>query len=283
MSRKILWNRIKHSPQFMTGGIIVILLFIIAIFSKQLAPFDWNLTNTSIHLKPPGFNDGTGVHILGTDQLGRDIFSRLLVGSSYSLFVSVVSTFCIALIGTSLGIVAGYKGGWLDNFIMRCTEISMAVPTLTLGVVIMSVFGTGIVNLIVVMIVGGWISFARIARNNVFLIKNREFVQASKALGGTNFYIMWKQIFPNITTPLIIQASAQFGSVILVESSLSYLNLGIQAPNPSWGNMISECRNFMAVAPWTVVAPGVALMIAVLGFNLLGDGLRDVLDPKQSR
>ena len=143
--------------------------------------------------------------------------------------------------------------------------------------------GASIPNLILIMVINSWNGFARIARNNVMVIKNREFVQASKALGAKSLNIMWKQIFPNITTPLIIQASGSFGSIILVESSLSYLYLGIQAPQPSWGNMIADCRNFLPVAPWTVIAPGVALMIAVLGFNLLGDGLRDILDPKQRR
>ena len=159
----------------------------------------------------------------------------------------------------------------------------MAVPTLTLGVVIMAVFGASIGKLILIMTISGWVSFARIARNNVMIIKGREFVQASKALGAKSFVIMWKQIFPNITTPLIIQVSSSFGQVILQESSLSYLYLGVQPPDPSWGNMIADCRNSLAVAPWTVIAPGVALMYAVLAFNLLGDGLRDVLDPKQQR
>ncbi len=283
MDKKILLNRIKKSPQFMVGGIMVILLLAVAIMAPSLAPMDKNLNNTLMRLKAPGtINEGI-TYILGTDHLGRDILSRLLIGSRVSIFIACVATLCTAVVGVSLGIIAGYKGGILDSIIMRCTEITMAVPTLTLGVVIMAVFGASIGKLILIMTISGWVSFARIARNNVMIIKNREFVQASKVLGAKSFAIMWKQIFPNITTPLIIQVSSSFGQVILQESSLSYLYLGVQPPDPSWGNMIADCRNYLAVAPWTVICPGIALMYAVLAFNLLGDGLRDVLDPKQQR
>ena len=283
MDKKIMLNRMRRSPQFVFGGILVLFILIIAIFSKQIAPCDPNAVNTAIRLKPPGFENDGVVFYLGTDHQGRDILSRLIRGSSISIFISIVATICVTIFGTFLGVLAGYKGGIVDNIIMRATEVTMAVPTLTLGIVIVAVFGPSIPNLILIMVINTWNGFARIARNEVMIIKNKEFVQASRVLGASNLKIMWKQIFPNITTPLIIQASASFGSVILVESSLSYLYLGVQAPNPSWGNMIADCRNFLAVAPWTVIAPGVALMIAVLGFNLLGDGLRDVLDPKQHR
>ena len=283
MDKKIMLNRMRRSPQFVFGGILVLFILVIAIFSKQIAPCDPNAVNTAIRLKPPGFENDGVVFYLGTDHQGRDILSRLIRGSSISIFISIVATICVSIFGTFLGVLAGYKGGIVDNIIMRATEVTMAVPTLTLGIVIVAVFGPSIPNLILIMVINTWNGFARIARNEVMIIKNKEFVQASRVLGASNLKIMWKQIFPNITTPLIIQASASFGSVILVESSLSYLYLGVQAPNPSWGNMIADCRNFLAVAPWTVIAPGVALMIAVLGFNLLGDGLRDVLDPKQHR
>lgn len=283
MDKKIMLKRMRRSPQFIVGSILVLFLLFIAVFAKLLAPCDPNAVNTALRLKPPGFaNDGV-TYLLGTDHQGRDILSRLLVGSSASIFISIVATVSVTIVGTSLGIWAGYKGGLVDNIVMRATEVTMAVPTLTLGIVIVAVFGASIPNLILIMVINTWNGFARIARNNVMVIKNREFVQASKVLGAKSFTIMWKQIFPNITTPLIIQASGSFGSIILVESSLSYLYLGIQAPQPSWGNMIADCRNFLPVAPWTVIAPGMALMIAVLGFNLLGDGLRDILDPKQRR
>ena len=154
---------------------------------------------------------------------------------------------------------------------------------MTLGVVIMAIFGTSMLNLLIVMVISYWMNFSRVARNEVMAIRNREFVQASRALGATNFHIMFTQILPNVTTSLIICTSNCFGSVILTESTLSYLYLGVQLPTASWGNMIAAGKDFMAVAPWTVIVPGVALMMAVMGFNFLGDGLRDVLDPKQAR
>lgn len=283
MDKKIMLNRMRRSPQFVFGIILVVFILILALFAEQIAPCDPNTVNTAIRLKPPGFENDGITYILGTDHQGRDILSRLIVGSSVSIFISIVSTVCVTVFGTFMGVLAGYKGGIIDNIIMRMTEVTMAVPTLTLGIVIVAVFGPSIPNLILIMVINTWNGFARIARNEVMIIKNKEFVQASRVLGAGSFNIMWKQIFPNITTPLIIQMSASFGSVILIESSLSYLYLGVQAPDPSWGNMIADCRNFLAVAPWTVLAPGAALMIAVLGFNLLGDGLRDVLDPKQHR
>ena len=281
MDKQIMLRRMRKSPQFMVGSIMVIVLVIVALLAPSIAPHNENEVSTLLRLKPPGTVVDGAKYILGTDHLGRDILSRLLIGSRISLYISVLTTILTAFVGTALGIIAGYRGGIVDSIVMRSTEVTMAVPTLTLGVVMISVFGASILNLVIIMVVNSWVSFARIARNNVMVIKNREFVQASKVLGVKSLKIMWKQIFPNITTPLIIQASGQFGSAILVESSLSYLYLGVQPPDPSWGNMIADCRNYLAVAPWTVIAPGIALMYAVLAFNMLGDGLRDVLDPKQ--
>mgnify|MGYP000503301403 FL=1 len=159
----------------------------------------------------------------------------------------------------------------------------MAIPSMTLGIVIMAIFGPSISNLIMVMIITSWKSFAKVSRNQVMVMRNQEFVQASRALGGSGWHIMMSQIMPNVTTPLLIQLSGTFGGVILTEAGLSYLYLGVQLPNPSWGNMIAGGRTYLAAYPWMVIVPGVALMITVLGFNFLGDGLRDVLDPKQSR
>ena len=233
--------------------------------------------------KPEWFSRGIDGYIFGTDSTGRDILSRMIIGAKSSMQVALFSTFLSLIIRTVLGIIAGFKGGILDAIIMRSTEVTMAVPTMTLGVVIMAIFGTSIINLLIVMVISYWMNFARVARNEVIAIRGREFVQASRALGATNSHIMFTQILPNVTTSLIICTSNCFGSVILTESTLSYLYLGVQLPTASWGNMIAASKDFMAVAPWTVIVPGVALMMAVMGFNFLGDGLRDVLDPKQTR
>lgn len=283
MQGKIMLRRFLHSKQFMFGLILVLALCFVALFADQLAPHDPNEYSTSRLCPPEWFSRGTEGYILGTDSSGRDILSRMIIGAKSSLQVAILSTFLSLVIGTVLGIIAGFKGGILDAIIMRGTEVSMCVPTMTLGVVIMAIFGTSIINLLIVMVISFWMNFARVSRNEVISIRNREFIQASRALGAGNGHIMFTQILPNVTTSLIICTSNCFGSVILVESTLSYLYLGVQLPTPSWGNMIAAGRDFLAIAPWTVIVPGVALMIAVMGFNFLGDGLRDVLDPKQIR
>lgn len=268
----------------MFGLALVLILIFVAVFADQLAPLDPNEYHTADRLLPPQwFSHGTHGYILGTDSMGRDILSRMIVDAKSSMKVAVLGTLLSLVAGVVLGIIAGYKGGFLDVIIMRCTEVSMCVPTMTLGVVVMAIFGTSIFNLLLVMIISFWMSFARVCRNEVVSIRDREFIQASRALGATNFHIMFTQILPNVTTSLLIVCSNCFGSVILVESCLSYLYLGVQLPTASWGNMIAAGKDFLAIAPWTVIVPGVALMIAVMGFNFLGDGLRDVLDPRQTR
>ena len=277
-------RRILHSKQFIMGLALVLILCFIAIFADQLAPHDPNENHPYARLQAPEwFSRGLDGYIFGTDSTGRDILSRMIIGAKSSMQVALFSTFLSLIIGTVLGIIAGFKGGILDAIIMRSTEVTMAVPTMTLGVVIMAIFGTSMINLLIVMVISYWMNFARVARNEVIAIRGREFIQASRALGATNSHIMFTQILPNVTTSLIICTSNCFGSVILTESTLSYLYLGVQLPTASWGNMISAGKDFMAVAPWTVIVPGVALMMAVMGFNFLGDGLRDVLDPKQTR
>ena len=285
MKIKILIRRMLHSPQFIIGFVIVLTVVLMSLFADQLAPMDENINHIVDRFRPP---EGlaayaTGGYVLGTDELGRDILSRVLIGSKISLQIAIISTAFITVIGTLLGICAGYFGGIIDDIVMRASEVTMAIPSMTLGIVIMAIFGPSISNLILVMIICLWKNFARIARTQVMVLRNREFIQASRALGGSGWHIMMTQIMPNVTTPLLIQLSGTFGGVILTEAGLSYLYLGVQLPNPSWGNMIAGGRTYLAAYPWMVIVPGVALMIAVLGFNFLGDGLRDVLDPKQGR
>lgn len=285
MQKKIILRRMLRNPQFLIGFFVVAAIVLLSVLAPMLAPMDPNLNNIAARFTAPEGTAAleTGGYVLGTDDLGRDILSRLLIGSQVSLRIAFIATALITVVGTGLGILAGYFGGIIDDIVMRMVEVTMSVPAMTLGVVIMAIFGTSTRNLVVVMVVCMWMDFAKIARNQVFILRNREFVQASRALGGNGLHIMLTQILPNITTPLLIQISNCFGSVILTEASLSFLYLGVQLPNPSWGNMISAGRNYLATASWMCIVPGVALMIAVLGFNFLGDGLRDVLDPKQSR
>ena len=285
MKKKILIRRMLRSPQFVIGFLIVLAVVIVSLFANQLAPMDENLNHIAARFTAPQGLGAytTGGYVLGTDELGRDILSRVLIGSKISLQIAFISTLFVAVIGTLLGVFAGYFGGVIDDIVMRATEVTMAIPSMTLGIVIMAIFGPSISNLIMVMIITSWKGFAKVSRNQVMVMRNQEFVQASRALGGSGWHIMMSQIMPNVTTPLLIQLSGTFGGVILTEAGLSYLYLGVQLPNPSWVNMIAGGRTYLAAYPWMVIVPGVALMITVLGFNFLGDGLRDVLDPKQSR
>lgn len=283
MKKKILLGRMKKSPQFIIGFCIVFILVVVSIFARQIAPMNENTNHITARFTPPQGLSAykAGGYVLGTDELGRDILSRVLVGSQISLHIAFIATIWITLIGTLLGVLAGYFGGILDDIVMRAIDVTMAIPSMTLGIVIMAIFGASTSNLILVMIITMWRSFAKIARNQVMIMRNREFIQASRALGGSVPHIIFTQILPNVTTPLLIQLSGTFGGVILTEAGLSYLYMGVQLPDPSWGNMISGGRTYLAAYPWMVIVPGVTLMIAVLGFNFLGDGLRDILDPKQ--
>ena len=186
------------------------------------------------------------------------------------------------VVGTILGILAGYFGGIVDAIIMRACEVFLAIPNLILAIAIMAILGPSLVNLIAVLTFSGWVNCCKVTRNNVRVIKNQEFVKASRALGAGGFHIMFRQIFPNVTTHIIILASQRIGMTIIIEAALSFLQLGIQPPTPSWGNMIAAGRMYMTTQPWLVFAPGIALMIAALAFNFLGDGIRDVLDPKRT-
>lgn len=282
MNRKILISRMLKSKFFMVGAVTAIAVILLSLCSPLIVQYD-PISNSLKDrlLAPQYFSAGLSGHIFGTDDLGRDIFSRLLLGSRYSLFIALVVVSVAALIGTVLGAISGYFGGKTDMIIMRACDIMMAIPNLVLAIAVMAILGPNIFNLIIVLIITSWVQYCKVTRNNVMVIKNVEFVKASQVLGAGKRHIMFRQIFPNVTTQLIILISQQFGWTILTEASLSFLSLGVQPPTPSWGNMIADGRNYLITSPWLVFAPGVALMITVLAFNFLGDGLRDVLDPKR--
>ena len=283
MDRKIIIQRMLKSKFFMVGAITAILIIILSVFSPLIVQFDPVTNSLRERLIAPEFlSKGLKGHILGTDDLGRDVFSRLLLGSRYSLFIAAVVVSSAGVIGTILGAFAGYFGGIIDTVIMRACDIMMAIPNLVLAIAVMAILGPSIFNLIIVMIITTWVQYCKVTRNNVMIMKNQEFVKASIVMGASHRHIMFKQIFPNVTTQLIILVSQQFGWTILQEASLSFLSLGVQPPTPSWGNMIADGRNFLITSPWLVFAPGIALMITVLAFNFLGDGLRDILDPKRT-
>lgn len=283
MSKRILLLRMWKSKFFMVGSLVVIFIVLIAVLSPLIVQYDPVASSLTERLLPPeGFSRGIGGHILGTDQLGRDVFTRLLIGSRYSLLIALCVVTVASLIGTVLGIISGYFGNIVDMLIMRICDLFMTIPNMVLAIAVMAILGPNAINLVAVLIITGWVQYCKLIRNNVLVVKNIEFVKASKALGGSTLHIMFSQIFPNVTTQLIIMISQQFGFTILLEAALSFLNLGVQPPTPSWGNMIANGRDYLAICPWLVFAPGIALMITVLAFNFLGDGIRDVLDPKRT-
>lgn len=278
MSRHELWRRMKKSKFFVIGAILVILIILLSVFAKQIAPFDPLKQNLRARLKAP-----TGEwanYIFGGDAMGRDIFSRLLIGSQVSLQISFTVVILTAIIGTVLGIVAGYFGKWVDTVIMRFSDIQVSIPPMVLAIAVMAVLGNSVTNLIAVLVFTRWVQYARVVRGSVMMIRNTDFIRASTVLGSSKLRIMFTQILPNVLTSLIIVMSQEFGRTIMTESALSFLGLGVPPPAPSWGVMIAEGREYLSTKPFVVLVPAIALMIAVLAFNFLGDGVRDVLDPK---
>lgn len=282
MNKKFLLRRMKQNAFFMSGLIImtclVILLLILPSF-LQYSPTANSLTEK--FTAPEYFSRGFEGHILGTDQLGRDILARIVQGGRTSIAIALVVVCVEVVLGTTMGLLAGYFGGIIDTLIMRICDIILAIPNLILAIAIMAVLGSNVTNLIIVLCFSGWVQICKLTRNNVIVAKSMEYVKASKALGASTPHIMFTQILPNVTTNIIIVASQKFGQAILTESALSFLSLGIAAPTPSWGNMIADGRLYLTVYPWIAMSAGVALMLCVLGANFLGDGLRDVLDPRR--
>lgn len=280
MQKSELFRRMLKSKFFMAGLIMFVILLAVLIAGPMLTEFDPTLQDiTSRNKAPEWFSNGFAGHILGTDPLGRDLFSRLVNGGRVSLQISIVVVICNSVMGTLLGLAAGYFGGVADNIIMRVTEIVMSLPQAILCICIMALLGPSITNFLIVCLITRWVGFTRMARATVLSIRNSEYIQASKVMGGKDGYIILTQVLPNVLTPLIIVASQSLGGVILLETSLSYLGCGIPVNIPSWGGMISAGREYLATQPHTVIVPGLALMYTILCLSFLGDGVRDVLDP----
>lgn len=273
--RKHSFVRLLRNWSGLIGLILVVLYVTVAIFAESLAPFPPNEQHPADRLQPPG-----PVYRLGTDEFGRDLLSRLIFGARNSLAVSLSSVLAATLAGVAIGVVAGYAGGITDNVIMRIIDILFAFPAILLALFISAALGPGQRNTVVAIAVVYLPIFARVGRAAVLDLKDREFVDASRSLGAGHLRIVGRHILPNATAPIIVQVSLALSWAILTEASLSFLGLGVIPPAPSWGGMLSESRVLMELAPWTVFMPGIAIMIAILGFNLLGDGLRDVFDPK---
>lgn len=257
------------------GLFFVSLVVLSAVFAPAIAPEGPNEQDLFNRLEPP-----SAEHPMGTDDLGRDILSRLLYGARISLRIAVVVVAITLVIGTAVGVVAGYAGGWVDEGLMRLVDILLAFPGILLALVIAGILGPSLTNIMIALAVVGWTQYARIIRGSVLSVKEEEFVKSAQLMGVSRTRIVLRHIIPNVVTPVIVLATMDMAYVILGTAGLSFLGLGAQPPTPEWGTMLSQGRNYVDTAWWVVNFPGLAIMITVLGFNLLGDGLRDVLDPR---
>jgi peptide/nickel transport system permease protein len=273
--RSILRAPILRSPLNVVAIAIVAVFALAAVFAPLLAPADPLAQALGSRLEPP-----SAEHWLGTDQLGRDILSRLLYGSRISLLIGLVVVLSAGVFGTFVGTIAGYAGGLVDEGLMRFTEIFLAFPPLILAMAIAGALGPSLTNAIIAVAVVSWAVYARLARGQLISLRRREFVEAAHSIGASRTRILLRHLLPNAVAPLLIQASFDMGSAIIAAAGLSFIGFGAQPPTPEWGVMISEGRNFISTEPWLALFPGLAILFAVGALNLLGDGLRDALDPR---
>ncbi len=276
--RGSLLRRLLHDRLAMTGLFLVSLFALAAVFAPLLAPYDPSAVDATNRLEGSSWS-----HLLGTDQLGRDTFSRLLFGARWSLGTAVAATAIIITIGVVVGTVSGYYGGRLDTVLMRVVDVLLAFPSLVLYLAIVGTLGPGLKNVMIALVVITWDEYARVVRGLVLALRERGFVRASLALGARDGRLMVRHVLPNVVPPVVVLASIQTGRLILVLAALGFFGLGVTPPTPEWGSMINQSRLFLQTSPALMIWPGLAISLTVIGLNLLGDGLRDVLDPRLSR
>lgn len=273
MSRRIL-KFCRRNKSLVIGGVIISFVLLVALFAPLIAPTHYSSGNIMVSLTPPGKE-----YLFGTDQYGRDVLSRIIYGARISLAMGVIIQTMNTFIGVSLGFLAGYYGGKIDAFVVALTNIMLSLPPLVIGLAIVAVLGPGISNVFIALGVTMWTHTCRVTRAETMSIKSTEFVDSARALGSSTLNIMGKHILPNIAGPILVIATLGVADAILVGASLSFLGVGAQPPLSEWGAMLSRGRDYLYIAPWLMIFPGLALFVAIFGLNLLGDGLRDYLDP----
>jgi peptide/nickel transport system permease protein len=256
-------------------GLSLSAILLLSILAPILARFPYDAIDLPSRLQVP-----SSKHWLGTDELGRDILTRLLYGGRISFFVSFAVVLLSTIFGITVGLIAGFRGGWLDELVMRLADVLLAFPGILLAIALMAILGPSLQNVVIALVTIGWVSYARLTRSLTLKIRELDFVRATINLGANSTRILFHHIFPNVIPTLIVHASFSFAAVILAESSLSFLGLGVQPPHPSWGTMLNEGKNHLLDAPYLMMFPGLAIFLSVLMFNLLGDALRDRLDPR---
>jgi peptide/nickel transport system permease protein len=271
------WKRLKKSKAAMIGLAIIVMFVCMAAFAPLIADYDTQVIKMSIseRLQAP-----SGDHFFGTDEYGRDIFYRIVYGTRISLFVGVISVGIALSIGGFLGAIAGYYGGKLDNAIMRVLDVLLAIPAILLAITIVSALGSSILNLMIAVGISNIPGFARVVRASILSVKDQEYIEAARAIGAKDHVIILKHVLPNSMAPIIVYATLKVATAIMATASLSFIGLGVQPPTPEWGSMLASGRQYMRDQMYIVMFPGLAIVMAVLSLNLIGDGLRDALDPK---
>jgi peptide/nickel transport system permease protein len=294
LTKVTFWRRLRRHKLAVAGLIVLALMVLAAVFAKQLAPFDPNFID-NVHWQgtplPPCFQDAAqcGGHSLGTDEVGRDLLSRLLFGARISLTVGIFAVIMEVLIGATLGAIAGYYGGWVDYALMRITDVFLSIPLLPLLLVLTAIVAASSTKAalsfgVIVIIIGAlsWPTVARLVRASFLSLREREFAEAARAVGNNDARIIFRHLLPNAVAPIVVQATLDVANVIIVESTLSFLGFGIQPPTASWGNMLANAQRNLSIAWWAAVFPGLCILVTVLAINYIGDGLRDALDPNMN-
>jgi peptide/nickel transport system permease protein len=277
----VLLRRLGRRRTALFGAAVVALVVITAVAAPLVSPFDPLEQSIGERLKAPGWRDHAGhVHLLGTDHLGRDILARIIYGARPALLVGFAAVMISGLLGMMTGLLAGYFGGRVDDVLMRLADIQLAFPFILLAIAVIGVLGPSLTTIICVIGVSSWVVYARIVRGAALSLREREFVQAAQALGGGDGRILLRHILPNVFTPWLVVATLDMARVIVIESALSFLGLGVQPPAATWGGMLADGRVYISTAWWLATFPGLAILMTVLGINLFGDGLRDTLDPR---
>lgn len=271
------WGRLRRQPVALGGTVVFAIFFLVALLGPWVAPYDYAAQDAAHRLEPPGWQ-----HWMGTDNFGRDVLSRVLVGARTVFFLGGVGTVLAGLLGTSVGLLAGYAGRWWDEGIMRLLDVLLAFPALLLAMVLLATVGPSNFNLILVIAVLYLPMFARIARSVVLDLRTREFVEAARLRGESRRYILFREILPNALPPLLVETSVRFAYAIFLVASLGFLGLGVPPPSPDWGRQVNEARNFFDAAPWMLLFPAGAISLLVIGTSLMADGLRHVFSPPGS-
>ena len=274
------FSALLASPKAMFAVAIILLIVACALFSPLLAPYDAGLQSLTARLRPPLSTVSGQFHLFGTDHLGRDILSRLIYGARISLVVGIGASVVAGTIGVLLGLVSGYFGRLIDDVIMRLCDIQLALPYILIAIALLAIVGSGLINIILVLSLTQWVTYARVVRSGVLAEKEKDYVLAARALGFGSGRIMFRYVLPNVFAPVIVIATFSVAQTIIAESALSFLGLGMPASIPSWGKMLADGRTYLVIAWWLTAVPGIFITLTVIGVNLFGDWLRDYLDPK---